>query len=128
MASTFLISLAVNLVWEHAHAFLYLRTSYLTNQWYTLPGAAILDAIYVTAIIFIFRKKPVWVKALIAVLLSVFMELLALKFNWWGYRNLMPTVPYLNIGLSPLIQLGATVYIVQYLRAGALKSPSASKS
>ena len=112
MIVVFLISLAFNLVWEHAHAFLYLRTSYLTNQWYTLPGAAILDAIYVTTIIFIFRKKPIWIKALVAVFLAVFMELLALKLNWWEYRSLMPTVPYLNIGLSPLIQLGATVYLV----------------
>lgn len=112
----FLLSLAINIVWEYSHAFLYIKIAYVTAQWFTLPAAAISDALYVTVIFYIFKKQRIWLCAIVALVLSVIIELLAINLGWWGYKEAMPVIPYLNTGLSPTIQLAGTVYLVYFIK------------
>lgn len=114
-AKIFLITFALNLVWEFSHAGLYLgyKSGEITN--YILVRAAFWDAVILTVLSLIFLKIRYftlrrWLILPIGILIAYIIEVYALNTGRWEYNQLMPIVPLLKVGLSPLVQLSITGY------------------
>ena len=120
----FLASWLLNLIWENLHVFLYEQyrgVFYSQMGWVDkfliLLKASIFDATFITAVVFLImlipwlKGKESWSLVVIAVLFSVSLELYALDTGRWAYNSLMPLIPMLDIGVSPVIQLGLTGYL-----------------
>jgi len=110
----FTTAFAVNVVWESFHYGLYMPLHPLSQ----IPGvtavAALLDAMWVLAI-FVFFKSGFKIKLFAAFLLALLIEQWAMLFGVWHYGENMPIVPVLNAGLSPMLQLMATVLVVELI-------------
>jgi hypothetical protein len=116
----FFVSFVLNLLWEHAHAGLY--SSYkggsITN--FILFHASLGDAVLITALAGLylytsFFKKHIWFMALLALLLATLIEWYGLWSGRWVYRDVMPIVPLLQVGLTPFLQLMITGYVTKWL-------------
>jgi phosphate starvation-inducible membrane PsiE len=109
----FVLSFVLNLVWEYLHSTLY---AFYQHGLITLPillRAALFDAIVITFLYIIFSKHAkIWVPVSIALIFAVVLELYALKTGRWEYNNLMPIIPFLNVGLTPVLQLPVLYYLV----------------
>lgn len=113
----FVASFVANLIWENAHAPLYAHhlASKITEK--TLVIASLGDAVILTlfALMFFhisFLQERLWLVILIGVVVAIAIELYALEVHRWAYNDAMPIIPFLNIGLTPTIQLAVTGYIV----------------
>ncbi len=87
---------------------------------YILLRASVFDALIISVILLLFIyvdyfKRRKWMIIFIGILISVVIELFAMKTSRWGYNDLMPIIPYLQIGLTPTIQLGLLGYISFYI-------------
>jgi len=51
------------------------------------------------------NKKDIAVLAVIGFLIAVGIEWRAVLFGRWAYNDAMPLLPYLKVGLSPIIQM-----------------------
>ena len=51
------------------------------------------------------RWKPYFLMSLFGAICAVFFEVFAIKLGLWKYNGLMPTVPLIEVGLLPLLQL-----------------------
>lgn len=116
VVSIFIISFILNLIWENLHSFLYLGYKGGKITEFILLRATLGDAIMITLISFPFIflnsfKKYTWIIIPIGIILAVSIEWYALGTGRWGYNEYMPIVPYLEVGLTPLIQLGVLGYI-----------------
>ncbi len=116
VASIFIISFTLNLIWENLHAFLYSGYQGGKITEFILLRATLGDAIMITliALPFIFLnsfKKYTWIIIPIGIILTVSIEWYALGTGRWAYNEYMPIVPYLQVGLTPLVQLGVLGYI-----------------
>jgi len=60
-------------------------------------------------------KNKSWLILFIGILISVLIELFAIKTDRWRYDELMPIIPLLNIGLTPTLQLGLLGYLSFWL-------------
>jgi len=112
----FVLSFFLNLIWENLHSLLY--TNYMGNQItkFILLRASLGDAVMITILClpFIFFKKQErknWLIILMGVVLAIFIELYALETGRWSYNEYMPIIPFLDIGLTPTIQLGLLGYL-----------------
>ncbi|MCF6276474.1 MAG: hypothetical protein L3J07_01350 [Candidatus Magasanikbacteria bacterium] len=117
----FLIGFAINSVWEISHSFLYSCADNLKEHIPMLIRATFWDAGFITVLyLFIaFLKEDInWVKKInkkdivlilfIGFLSATAVELHSLYLGKWGYRESMPLVPYLKVGLTPFLQLAVT--------------------
>lgn len=112
----FIISFALNAIWENLHSLLY--DNYMGGKIteFILLRATLSDAIYITIIalpfIFypVFRKKD-WLIIVFGFIISILIEYYALSTGRWAYNSFMPIIPFLEIGLTPTIQLGLLGYI-----------------
>ena len=111
----FFISFALNLIWENLHVFLY--DNYMGGKIteFILLRATLGDAIMITVIslpfIFLpFFKKNQWLILPIGFIIAISIEWYALSAGRWAYNDLMPIIPFLNVGLTPAIQLGILGY------------------
>ncbi len=116
VVSIFIISFILNLIWENLHSFLYLGYKGDKITEFILLRATLGDAIMITLISlpFIFLnsfKKYTWIIIPIGIIIAVSIEWYALGTGRWAYNEYMPIVPYLEVGLTPLIQLGVLGYI-----------------
>lgn len=115
----FVISVAVNYVWEMAQMPLYERMPFdSVRSWLVCFRAALGDGVIVLTIwaagAAVFRRVH-WftpltpLTALVALAagatIAVGIELHALSAERWAYSSLMPILPGINVGVSPLIQL-----------------------
>lgn len=129
----FLIGLAINAVWEVSHSFLYSCADSLKEHLPMIIHATFWDAGFITLLyLFVaFLKEDMnWLKKInkkdIILILSIgflsatTVELHALYLGKWGYREYMPLVPYLKVGLTPFLQLAfislATFCIVKRIK------------
>jgi hypothetical protein len=121
----FLASWLLNLIWENLHVFLYeqYRGVFYSqmgqfDKFQILLKASIFDAVFITVVVFLImlipwlKGKESWSLIVIAVLFSISLELYALDTGRWAYNSLMPLIPILDIGVSPVIQLGLIGYLV----------------
>lgn len=105
----FVFAFLLNLVWEEFHSALYLNYQGGAITHFILIRAALADAIFITLLFYLAKVTKInWFFPVLAVLLAFLIEWWALGTGRWAYNNLMPVVPILGVGLSPLIQLAVT--------------------
>ncbi len=114
----FVISVILNFVWETAQIPFYYNNQITISTTLFCLIASLGDGIMILIIFFtgkIIFKNNYWIENLnikkisliltAGLLLSIIVELAALKLNLWSYSNLMPTLMFLGIGLSPVLQM-----------------------
>ncbi|EKE05563.1 MAG: hypothetical protein ACD_19C00216G0002 [uncultured bacterium] len=117
----FLVGLAINTVWEVLHSFLYSCTDSLKEHIPMLVRATFWDAGFIIALYLFMaflKEDSNWVKKInkkdvililfVGFISATTVELHALYLGKWGYREFMPLVPYLKVGLTPFLQLAFT--------------------
>ncbi len=116
----FAIGLVLNLLWENFHAGLYIhyRGGEITEI--ILLRAAVFDGLVILVASFVLFKIKRWrsypsVLFLTLIVFALVLEWWALSTGRWAYNELMPIVPVLKVGLSPLLQLGLTGVIAYEL-------------
>jgi hypothetical protein len=112
----FLLSFALNFIWENAHSFLYAAflSGPITEP--VLLGATFADTMYVTALGLLFIRvqsfrNRIWFSLPIGIVVAIVVELIALHSGLWAYKPSMPLVPFFHVGLTPAFQLGLLSYI-----------------
>lgn len=118
LTSIFIIGFFLNLIWENAQAFMYkgftgFYQHFMICFWASLGDAAVI--LLFAALVSSWHKSLNWITNLkweeVLVLMifggavAVIFELWALEFGVWEYNNKMPVVPYLHIGVFPLLQM-----------------------
>jgi len=115
----FIISTAVNYVWEMAQMPLYQDMPFdALSSWLLCFRASLGDGLIIVTIWALgagLYKRVRWFRPLhigpvllllaSGALIAVAIELHALAVENWSYSELMPIVPWLEIGLSPFVQL-----------------------
>ena len=117
-----LIILGLNIIWEFAHAPLYISEMLINNYYFTLIPAACYDLLLISGIFLIislFHKSVEWIKKpekkdwlliiILGFIVAAVIEKIALSVGKWSYKELMPTI--FGIGFTPLIQLFTTAII-----------------
>lgn len=112
----FTIAFLLNAVWETLHSVLYASYQDGAISSFILLRAALFDAIVISIFAFPFLlyeklKNRRWLFALFLVAFAVGLEEWALATNRWVYTEFMPIIPFLGVGLTPVIQLGLLGYI-----------------
>ncbi|MSU55418.1 MAG: hypothetical protein EXS46_02655 [Candidatus Taylorbacteria bacterium] len=112
----FLVSFALNFIWENLHSILYITNRGGEITQLILARATLVDSIIITvlAIPFIylkFFKKRNWLIIPICIVISVLIEAYAIDTGRWVYASSMPIIPILDIGLTPTLQLGILGYL-----------------
>ena len=118
----FVAAFLLNILWEEAHSALYVsyHGGAITN--FILFRAALFDAAVITLLagpFFLWKSNSrkrcrsltstiLFVGAL--TLFAIFLEKWALATGRWVYADAMPIIPFLDVGLTPAIQLGITGY------------------
>lgn len=115
----FLAAFILNIIWEKIHSYLYLnyQGGRITNL--ILLRASFWDAMYISVFWVIFSIQPVlskniWFVIPLGFLLSSVIEIWALKSGRWAYRSVMPRIPVLNVGVTPVLQIGLIAYGIFY--------------
>jgi hypothetical protein len=118
----FLLAFLLNLVWELLHVRFYAGLPMSAGgKMFICTLATFADACYV-ALIYLIREYIDWGEvwparanikrtAFIGVtglITATAVELVAQQFGLWRYSEVMPTVPVLHVGLSPMLQLAVT--------------------
>jgi len=112
IAIIFVLALVMNWAWENLHAPLYLDYQGGEITQLILLRAAFFDALVVTALGVLVLKFGRMSWAIIAaIIFTITLERWALATGRWAYGDLMPIVPLLNVGLSPMLQLAVTAYL-----------------
>lgn len=102
----FVVAFMLNFVWEYFHSALYVFYKGAPIILPVLLRAALFDAAVIALLYFIFSKhKNTWLAVCVALLFAIALELFALKTGRWEYKNIMPLIPFLNVGLTPVVQL-----------------------
>lgn len=107
----FLLAFLFNMVWETIHSLLYLHYKHGPIDILVLSRATLADAIIICLIIwllYIFSLLPKhsYLIVYIGIAISVMIEWWALGSGRWAYSNMMPMIPIINVGLTPVVQLG----------------------
>jgi len=114
--SIFIVAFILNVVWENLHSIFY--ANYMGGEIteFILLRASFWDAIIIVLITlpFIFYptfKNKSWLIILTGIIVSIFIEYWGLGSHRWAYNSLMPIIPILGLGLTPVIQLGLLGYV-----------------
>ncbi|MEK7170252.1 MAG: hypothetical protein AAB767_03120 [Patescibacteria group bacterium] len=113
----FIFAFLPNLIWEHLHSVLYVsyQGGAITNL--ILFRAALFDATVITVVAFLplsllgRRRVGGGVAFLFLLLFAILLEKWALATGRWAYTDAMQIIPILNVGLTPVIQLGILGYV-----------------
>ena len=129
-ARIFVIGFLVNLVWENAQGFLYVGYRGFVEHFWACFVASVIDALVILLVYLVLAlvyQELYWprrntsvryvVVALLGGALAVGFELWALAVGEWSYTPLMPVVPGLGVGLSPLVQLMVLPVLTYHLSA-----------
>lgn len=115
----FIVSFALNLVWENLHALLYTAYQGGPITEFILLRATFGDAVMLTALalpfVYVrFFRQRLWLIVPLGLALAVWIEWYALGAGRWSYNAAMPLVPFLEVGLTPTVQLAITGYITYW--------------
>ena len=132
--TTIVLVFLLNFTWEVIQMHLYKYASFDIQHIAFCGLASVADAIMVLLIYFVLAliyKEPFWIKhlnskrTLITVLIggtgAVFAEIRHLSQGNWKYASSMPIVPYVNVGLSPVLQFMFLPVLSYYLSFYFLK-------
>ena len=114
----FIVGLVLNLCWEFAHSVLYMSYRGGEISSVILLYVSVMDGFYIVALtglaILLKMNRTAFV-VLGGLVWAIALELWAQNTGRWAYAAAMPIIPFLNIGLTPAIQLALTGYIAQKL-------------
>lgn len=111
-----IIGFLLNLIWESLHVRLYVShlnvESVLLLVFIATVGDVLLTFVAIWVVVRM-KNKFNWpnqttvylLLAVIGLVLAFLIEKFAFTLGWWEYKDAMPIIPYLKVGLSPLIQL-----------------------
>lgn len=130
-----IIALLLNLIWELVQMPLYKGPSYSIKQIAFCTLASVADALMVLllyfGVAFIFRN-PLWIQHLkwqqitIVILIggtgAVLAEMRHLSSGSWAYDNSMPIIPFVNVGISPVLQFMILPLLIYFLSSNRLKN------
>ena len=130
-----IIALLLNLIWELVQMPLYKGSSYSIEQIAFCTLASVADALMVLllyfGVAFIFRS-PLWIQHLkwqqisIVILIggtgAVLAEMRHLSSGSWAYDNSMPIIPFVNVGISPVLQFMILPLLIYFLSFYRLKN------
>ncbi|MBI3074711.1 MAG: hypothetical protein HYY92_00660 [Parcubacteria group bacterium] len=116
----FLAGFLMNFLWENLHAPLYIHYQGGAITEIVLFHAALFDAAVITlfaafAFLVLPRHFRQWFMLIAGILFAIGLEIFALKTGRWEYAALMPLIPFINVGLSPALQLGLTGWLALFL-------------
>ncbi|WP_345157950.1 hypothetical protein [Pontibacter saemangeumensis] len=127
-ARILVIGFLVNLVWENAQGFLYVGYGGFWEHFWVCFVASVIDALVILLVylaLALIYHDLYWPKhstsvryavvALVGGALAVGFELWALATGEWSYTALMPLIPVLEVGLSPLAQLMVLPVLTYYI-------------
>lgn len=116
LSTVFVAALLLNFVWENVHSYLYVHYQGGAITELILIKAAFFDAIVTTiaAMLYLWvrpfrRRLDVTIGGLLA--FAIGLELFALATSRWFYSSWMPTLPCLDVGITPTIQLALLAYV-----------------
>lgn len=123
-----LIAFVLHVVWENAQAPLFQGyASFIAHFPMCLVGTAgdVVITLVVYFIVALLKNDINWISALnkkdIAILaaigffIAVGIEWRALLFGGWAYAEMMPIIPYLGVGLAPILQMTFLLPFSMYL-------------
>jgi len=119
--SIFGLAFLLNLVWEFLHSDLYVSYKGAEITDFILFRASVVDSFIILVIVFLAQR---WTKktgsfVLVAGLVAaITIELWAMQTSRWVYKDIMPIVPFLGIGLTPVVQLALSGWVTQKLALG----------
>ena len=121
----FVAAFLLNILWEEAHSAFYVsyHGGAITN--FILFRAALFDAAVITLFAFLCFYSPlikgalpssaggmsIFIFVLALFIFAVLLEKWALGTGRWVYADAMPIIPFLDVGLTPALQLGMLGYI-----------------
>jgi signal transduction histidine kinase len=131
---TLLLGFILNFAWEIIQGPLYKGFEYKISHIAFCGLASVADAIMVLLIYFVLAliyKDPLWIKhldlkrTLIIVLIggtgAVLAEIRHLSQGNWAYAPSMPVIPFVNAGLSPVLQFMLLPVLIYYVASLLLK-------
>lgn len=117
---TIVVSFLLNFLWENLHAPLYSHHLGQKIETWTLFVATLGDVIILSLFVllwkyFPFLKDKLFLVIPLGLLIAYYIEKYALSVNRWSYNDSMPIVPVLSVGISPLLQLATTGFLLLLL-------------
>lgn len=111
-----LVAFPLNLLWENLHAFLYEGVRLSMQSFMLLCALAdVLITLLIYMVVSLLLRNPHWLRTMswqkmllalpVGVAAAVVMEKLPLSWGWWGYSPQMPVLPWVQVGLSPFLQI-----------------------
>lgn len=128
------ISFGLHLVWENLQAPLFagyvsFGQHFLLCLWGT--GGDVAITLSVWALIALLKRDAQWLRRLewrdaitlgvIGLAVALGIEYRALALGRWGYAPSMPIIPYLQVGLLPVIQMTLFLPLTMYLTKRVLR-------
>ncbi len=112
----FLIAFVLNALWEYTHAIFYIHYEGGAVYDIMLFRATLFDASVITLFAYPFLaysylKNKLWLMVLLITIFAIGFEVWALETGRWAYIESMPIVPVIEVGFTPIIQLGLLAYI-----------------
>lgn len=134
-----IISFLLHLVWENAQAPLYGGYTSFTQHFFICLMGTFGDVL-ITLMVFIFivviKKDAFWIakqnggdyiaSAFLGLLIAIGIEQNALLLEKWVYSSVMPLLPYLQVGLTPVLQMVILLPLSFYLTAKLYASDTKS--
>ncbi len=120
VVATLLVAFISNYIWEHAHASMYFHPlGEKMTEWMlfraTLGDVFILGVFALLWYSVPVLKRRIWFVVPLGLVVAYAIEEYALYTSRWAYTEAMPVVPYLEVGLSPLLQLACTALLLLYI-------------
>ena len=114
----FTVAFLINWIWEILHSKLYIhyQNGEITN--FILFQAAVLDGLIILLIVLValrIKINPGKFVLLAGLITAIFIEIWPAQTGRWAYNDPMPIIPFLKVGLTPVIQLSLTDYLAQRL-------------
>lgn len=113
-----LIAFVVHVIWENTQASLYEGYGSFAEHLPVCVGGTFGDVaitLFVYLIVALLKNDFNWIAALnkkdvialavIGLFIAVGIEWRALLFGRWAYTDAMPIIPYLQVGLTPILQM-----------------------
>ena len=130
----FFIAFLLNLVWELVQMPLYDATSFTVNHIAFCALGAVADAIMFVLLYFGFSaivknvfwiQHPKWYHVVLVILIggtgAILSEIRHLSLGSWAYSDVMPIIPVVNVGLSPVLQFMILPMVIAILSYRTLK-------
>lgn len=119
LGAIFVISFILNLVWENLHAYLYTAYQGGPITEFILLRATLGDAVMlvVLAVPFVYMHtftRRLWLIVPVGVALAVWIEFYALNAGRWSYNEFMPLIPFVQVGLTPTVQLALLGWVTYW--------------